>query len=250
MFPRFISPFILIVVIFSSCVSRKKLIYIQDPPEKIELELLKYTPKLKPDDLLSINVGSLNIKATEPFNQGASQANLQDNDLNTYLIDESGNINFPVIGKVMLSGLTRKEATEKLESELSSYLKNPTVTIRIKNLKITVLGEVNMPGTYAIQGERITILEALGMAGDLKITGLRNNILVVREDQEEKLFYRLDLRDPQLFNSPVYYLSQNDVVYVEPNQLQIDSTSSVYRNVPFFVSLVSLMVVVITQLSR
>jgi polysaccharide export outer membrane protein len=141
-----------------------------------------------------------------------------------YLVNSDGNIQFPIIGDIQLAGMTRTQAIEKLKEELSSYIVNPTISIRILNFRVTVLGDVRNPGTFTIPNERITVLEALGIAGDLLITGERENVLVVRDDDGKKREYRIDLTSESLFSSPVYYLQQNDVIYVEPNRAKRNSS--------------------------
>jgi polysaccharide export outer membrane protein len=135
-----------------------------------------------------------------------------------YLVQENGNIEFPIIGSIKVGGLTRTQAIELIKQQLSSYVVNPTVSVRILNFRVTVLGEVRNPGTFTIPNERITILEALGISGDLLITGERQNVLVIREEDGTRKEYRVDLTQESLFSSPVFYLQQNDVVYVEPNR--------------------------------
>jgi len=156
----------------------------------------------------------------------------------------------PFIGEIKLGGLNRMEAIQLIQSKLSEYLKNPVVQIQILNYKVTVLGDVRAPGTYKIPNERITLLEAIGLAGDLKMTGQRTNVLVIRDINGRKAEYRIDLTSQDLFNSPVYYLSQNDVVYVEPN-VTARTESTIWRTTgPIFISLTSLIVTTITLLTR
>jgi polysaccharide export outer membrane protein len=133
-------------------------------------------------------------------------------------VSADGTIDFPVVGNIKVEGLTRSQAIEVIKNKLSSYVVNPTVSLRILNFRITVLGDVRTPGTFTIPNERISILEALGIAGDLLITGERQNILVIRDEGGKRKEYRVDLTKESLFSSPVYYLQQNDVVYVEPNR--------------------------------
>ena len=129
------------------------------------------------------------------------------------MVATDGTIDFPVLGKIKVEGLSRTELAAKLKEELSGYLKNPIVTIQYLNFKVTVLGEVKAPGSYKVNSERVSIFDALGMAGDLQINGKRKNVLVMREEGDEKVFAQLDL--------PFFYLQQNDVVYVEPNKARI-----------------------------
>ncbi len=162
-----------------------------------------------------------------------------------YLIDSDGNIDFPVVGKIKLGGLTRQTAIDYLKEQLKPYLSNPTIIIRILNYKVTVLGEVRNPGTITIPNERITLLEAIGIAGDLNITGLRKNVLVIRETDGKRTETLVDLTSKELFSSPVFYLQQNDVVYVEPNRAKRNSSAVNTANVSLAISVISLFVTMV-----
>ena len=167
-----------------------------------------------------------------------------------YLVDTNGEIDFPVLGKIKVGGLTRDETINLLKSKLSpDYIKDPNVNIRIANYKISVLGDVNRPGSYNIPNERITVLDALALAGDVRISAQRNNVLIIREEAGEKMQYRVDLRSNKLLTSPVYYLQQNDVVYVEPNYASVQSASS-NSNTTLFISLTGLIITIVSLLTR
>ena len=137
--------------------------------------------------------------------------------LQTYLVDKEGNIIFPVLGKVHLAGLSKQEAIEKLRQEISHYIEDVNVNVQIVNYKVTMMGEVARPGMVSVSNDRLTILDAIGRVGDLTINASRTNVLVIRDNDGQKEFARLDLTKPELFASPYFYLRQNDVVYVEPN---------------------------------
>ena len=145
--------------------------------------------------------------------------------MQTYLIDNNGHIEFPVLGTIKIGGLTRIEATAMMKERLTEYIKDPIVNIRIANFTITVIGDVNRPGTYTIQDERVTLPEALGLAGDLTNTATRTNLFLIRETNGKKRFAKLDLTSINIVNSPLYYLAQNDVLYVEPNNAKIRSSN-------------------------
>ena len=149
--------------------------------------------------------------------------------LQTYLVDNQGNIDFPIIGTVKLGGLTKSEAEQLIEKRISPYVsgdEQPIVTVRMVGYQISVLGEVNRPGTFTVSREKITILEALAQAGDLTIHGIRNNVKLIREDASgTKNIVELNLNDANLINSPYYYLQQNDVVYVTPNKVKAQNSS-------------------------
>lgn len=244
----------IIGLFFTACVPREKIVYFQGDLESIEQLAEQYSATIQPDDLLSIIVFGRNLEATRIFNQesnvgggGASGMNRQ-----TYLVDEEGNIEFPVLGKIKLAGLTRNEAIQYMKGLLSRDIIDPGVAITITNYRITVLGEVGSPGTYPLQNEKVTLLEALGMAGDLTINGLRENVLVVREEGGKRNFYRVNLTTEEMFNSPVYYLAQNDVVYVEPNQNKINSArnSTIFRDISFGISIVSFLLTIILLVTK
>jgi polysaccharide export outer membrane protein len=185
-----------------------------------------FVSKFKIDDLVSIHVSSLNPEASAPFNlfRGASEGGMRPEQVN-YLVDQNGEIDFPVIGKLKIDGLSPEELRMLLRERLSDYLKDPIINIRLRNFTVTVLGEVNAPGTYPVAGEQITILEAFGLAGDLTIRGVRQNVLVIRDFNGTKVYNRIDLTSKNMVKSPVYYLTQNDVVYVEPNKSGITASS-------------------------
>jgi polysaccharide export outer membrane protein len=219
--------FVGVLALLSSCASRKDVVYFQDA-ENFETLVNDNTfvSKFKVDDLVSIHISSLNPEASAPFNlfRGSSEGGFQAEQID-YLVDQAGEIDFPVIGKLKIQGLSPEEVRILLRERLSDYLKDPIINIRLRNFSITVLGEVLKPGTYPVNGEQITILEALGLAGDLTLRGVRNNILVLRDFNGTKVYSRVDLTSKNITKSPVYYLTQNDVVIVEPNKSAIKETS-------------------------
>lgn len=187
-----------------------------------------YTPILKADDYISIIVSSDIPEAAEPFNfpkQENQQRNMMMGGgmqlgmpvMNAYLIDEEGYIDLPVLGRIKAEGLTRKELRDILLPKYKEFLDNPILNIKIMNFRIVVMGDVGSPGVKIVPNERISIIEAVALAGDLNPTAERKNVLVIRERQGERQEYRVDLTGKDFVNSPVYYLEQNDVVYVEPN---------------------------------
>lgn len=242
--PRF---FFRLILIFSlvSCASRKDIIYFQNITDKLQKEITNsYNTVFQPDDLLAITVSSSDMTGLEPFNLPAVSFNAIPGSATgelkqlTYLIREDGTIDFPVLGQVKIGGLSRLEATELFKEKLNEYIKDPIVHIELVNFTISVLGEVNVPGTFTIPNERISIIEALGLAGDLTITGKRNDILVIRERENVYQYYRIDITSDEIFNSPVYYLKQNDAIYVTPNNAQVKS-SSYNKNTPVWISVAS-----------
>ncbi|WP_149524371.1 polysaccharide biosynthesis/export family protein [Sphingobacterium hotanense] len=245
---------ILAISLFTSCASRKDLVYFQPDSTALTTSYELNAPKLQPGDILAISVTADDVRATLPFNQISpynSNGTIQNTNpfIPTYVIDLEGNIDFPKIGPLKLGGKTRAEAINIIKTEVSKFIVNPGVSIEIRNFRITVLGEVRNPGTFQITNDRITVLEALGLAGDLTINGVRNNILVIRELDGEKSEYRLDLTRRESLNSPAYYLMQNDVIYVEPNGARIQS-SKYTQNTSIFVSIASVVITVISVLTR
>jgi len=187
-------------------------------------------------------VSTLDPQASMPFNlmKGAEENGMTPVQVD-YIVDKSGNIDFPVIGQVKVAGLTAEETKALLKEKLAAYLKDPIINIRLKNFTVTILGEVKQPGTYPVIGEQITILEALGLANDLGIKGKRDNVLVIREFNGTKIYHRIDLTSKEALNSPVYYLTQNDVVYVEPNKSAVTS-SSLDNRATIWVSIASVVI--------
>ncbi len=231
------------VLLLSSCANKKEVVYFQNTGgfETI-VDKNSFTPKFKVDDLVSIHVSTLNAEASAPFNlfRGAVEGGIRPEQVD-YLIDREGEIDFPVIGKIKVSGLSAEEVRTLLRDKLSEYLKDPIINIRLKNFTITVLGEVRRPGTYPVNGERITILEALGLAGDLTVKGVRENVMVIRDFDGTKVYTRVDLTRKEAMSSPVYYLTQNDVVYIEPNQSAI-TASSLDNRATIAVSIASILI--------
>ncbi|AUC14189.1 sugar transporter [Tenacibaculum sp. SZ-18] len=239
-----------------SCVSKKDITYFQyDEIEQAKVSN-SYNTILKSDDLIQITISALDLEAVKSFNLPAVNFATTTNSAvgapqqQSYLIDNEGFIDFPVLGRLKIGGLTRQQTIQLLRNKLDpDYIKNPTINIRIANYTITVLGDVRSPGTYTIPNERITILEAIGLAGDLNITGKRNSLKVFREINGKKVKYDVDLRSNKLFTSPVYYLQQNDLVYVDPNKSS-SQDAAFNRNTGLFVSIGSILVSLIAVLTR
>jgi len=223
---------LLALLTITSCASRKDLIYFQDEP--IEEGIAAQEPEqliYKTDDILTINVSAFDPETVKPFNMYTISNNTEilrangARQVQTYLVDYDGNIDFPVLGKIKVAGLTRTEVTTLLTERIKEYANDPIVNVRLVNFTVTILGEVSRPGTFTIQDERVTLLEAIGMANDLTIYGKRNNVLLIREVDGIKKFAKIDLTTINAVNSPLYYLQQNDVIYVEPNNARIRSST-------------------------
>ncbi|WP_299626016.1 polysaccharide biosynthesis/export family protein [uncultured Tenacibaculum sp.] len=243
-------------LILTSCVSKRDITYFQNDQIDQTKVSNSYKTILKPDDLLQITISALDFESVKSFNLPAVNFSTTTNNAvgspqqQSYLIDNNGYIDFPVIGKLKIGGLTRNQTIDLLKDKLDpDYVKNPTINIRIANYSVTILGDVRRPGTYTIPNERITILEAIGLAGDLNITGKRNTIKVFREINGKKVEFSIDLRSNKIFTSPVYYLQQNDLVYVDQNKSS-SQDAAFNRNTGLFVSIGSIIVSLIAVLTR
>lgn len=236
-----------------SCASRKDIAYYQD----IDIVSFKektnsYEIKIQPDDLLMIIVSADDPEIAAPFNlKSYTTVNPTKQDVagsqttQLYLVDTNGCIDFPVLGRLKVSGMARSQLVQLFQDKISAYIKNPIINLRIMNFKISVQGEVTLPGTYTINSERVTLIEALSMAKDLTIYGKRDNILIIREIDGVKTYNRVDITKANFMNSPFYYLAQNDVVYVEPNKNKVNG-SAVGPNTGVIISITSLLITLIT----
>ncbi len=244
-----------VLMIFSSCGTRKNMVYLQPDSTQINTVFEQYIPKIQKNDIVTIAVTAADPKVTAPFNPvsslsgGAMNQNVDLALRPTYTVDSNGDVTLPLLGKVHIEGLTRLEAIEKLRVELSKYIKDPGVNMNFNNFRISVLGEVARPGSFIIPTERVTVLEALGMAGDMTIRGIRQNVTLIREVDGKKSVHHLDLTKQETLNSPYYYLAQNDVIYVEPNKAQINN-SKLGANTNIIISIAGLIITVISVLTR
>jgi polysaccharide export outer membrane protein len=232
------------LVLLTGCATREDVAYLQNTTGQ-ETVAVDYDVTVKPGDLLRIAVVNRDMRTVQDFNPSIPQSPEMDQlDMNNrqrmlgYLVDPDGFIQFPVLGNVKVGGKNKNELVQFFQSEISKFVKDPIVDIRILNYRITVLGEVNNPGTYTIQEERVNLLQAIGLAGDLTIFGKRQNVLLIRDVDGVQKTYRIDLRDASLLSSDLYYLKQNDVLVVEPTAAQIRS-SGLDRSLPLIVSITS-----------
>ena len=221
-----------VAVLFTGCRSSKKIVYLQDvvPLKQQEIEQ-KYEVFIHNAALLSIMVNSKNPELALPFNMPLVSYQLGSESPGAqrvlgYLVDVNGYIDFPILGKLHVAGLTRLQLTEMIKERLISedLIKDPIVTVQFLNYKISVMGEVSRPGSFNISSDRVTLLEALSMAGDLTIYGRRDRVAVIREKDGKRTILFHDLRSSDIFNSPCYYLQQNDIVYVEPNKVKAEQS--------------------------
>ena len=221
-----------VALLCASCSAPKNVAYIKNSDEvDLSQSAYLYDARIMPKDVLTITVNTVNPDAAAPFNLSVPTAfNNQTRStysqpiLQTYLVDNNGVIEFPVLGTLKVGGLTKSECEKLIHDKILPYLnakENPVVTVRMANYKISVLGEVNRPGMFTVSNEKINIFEALAQAGDLTIYGVRDNVKLIRENAKgRKEIHTVVLNDANLINSPYYYLQQNDIIYVEPNKVK------------------------------
>lgn len=225
-------PFAMLIALsgLSACRSNKTIPYFKNVPETeyTQIAQVKFTePKIELDDVLEISVHTVDPGATASITEGGitvstfQSAGQMQQRLKAYPVSKEGTVDIPILGKLEVIGLTTQEVRELVRGKASQFFVEPSVQIRIVNFKVTVLGEVGSPNTYNVPSEKISILDAIGMAGDLTIFGKRENVLLIRETAKGKEMIRFNLNDAQIFNSPYFYLKQNDVVYVEPSKSRI-----------------------------
>lgn len=253
-----------VLLCLNSCVSRKDTTYFYEPDE-LEVPALiameqpaKSFITIQPNDELTITVSAIEQEAAVPFNPpvvgsaSATGGNVRvggASQLQTYLVDSNGNIEFPVLGTIHVRGLTRVALAEKLKAMITEYVENPIVNVKLSNFQVSVLGAVNQPGTYTISNEYLTIPKALGLAGDMQIYGRRDNVLVMREENDQITKAYLDLTDNDVINSEYYYLKQNDVLYVELNDSQRQA-GSLNPNSGLFISVASVLISLVVLFVR
>ncbi len=244
---------VLAVTVTASCNSYKHVPYFQDVDRtngRKEVIQNYSLITIQPEDILEINVSSLNAEASAVFNnnniQRAAGAS-QDPMATGYIVDQKGEIHFPMLGAVKTSGKTTFQLREEIRNQLKTYLTDPVVNIRFLNFKISVMGDVLNPGVYPIPNQRVTITEALSMAGDLNITARRNNILLIRERDGNREFIPLDLTSKKIFESTYYYLKNNDVIYVQPDRTRYATVERSYRHISILLSAASIAAIIITS---
>lgn len=241
---------LLVAVLATSCISQRKLSYLKDVTAASADSINQtYTPQkenyITQGDLLSIFVNALEVEAVQAFNMPvANVQNLGSRTVSTasgagslqgYWVDPEGNIDFPVLGKLHVEGMTTTMLKDTLTELIGRSVKDPIININFMNFYVTVLGEVKNPGRHAVNAQGMTIFEALGLAGDLTIYGKRNNVLISREVDGKMEFARLNLNDEAVFASPYYHIRQNDVIYVEPNNARAISS----QNIPLYLSMIT-----------
>lgn len=254
--------FILLIGLLTSCSTKEKVVYLQDTAIGSEIETVAGgNIRLQPNDIISIFVSSKDTKLANIFNLprvqqtlgGTTQSVLNssyNNGILNYTVDENGYIDFPVLGEIKVEGMTKGELTRYIKQQIldSDLIKDPVVTVNFENLSFTIVGEVAQPGAYDITKEQITIFEALGMAKDLTIYGERDKVFVSRKEGNKITNYQLNLKSKEIYQSPAFYIHQNDVIYVEPNKMRANQSTingNSILSTSFWISLANLATTVV-----
>lgn len=238
----------------ASCNARKDIVYLQDNKvDQVAAIANQYTIRIEPGDQLQIVVSCkdpelaaiLNMPLVS-FQTSTSTVN-STNSIITYTVNSDGTIDFPIIGSIQVGGLTREEARNLIATKIkeSELIQDFVVTVNYANLKIYITGEVNSPGAYSITDNNVNVLQAISMARDLTIHGRRDEVYVIREQQQQRVTYQMDLRSDSIFQSPAYYLKQNDVIYVAPGKMRANQSTvsgNTFQNATFWVSVATALV--------
>lgn len=244
--------FFLLPLVLTGCSSYQKSLYLQnDAVINQSTQGQLYDFRIMPKDLLTIVVSTTDPAASAPFYRklgqdkdatSSSNTGMQNTNLLGYLVDNNGEIDFPVLGKIQVIGLTTRECEALLRDKLKPYLKeNPLVTVTSSNYKFSVLGEVNRPGTYTVQDEKVTIFEAIAQAGDMTLFSIRDDVQLLREDSEgRRQVIHLNLNDANITQSPYFYLQQNDVIYVKPTKAKV-RTNTFNSNASMWITILSVL---------
>jgi polysaccharide export outer membrane protein len=242
----------------ASCVNTKKAVYFSNISEGTAMSTGTVpVPVIQNNDILSINVTSLNPEATAIFNTPNLPSTYTANGSGGnivqsvgYLVKPDGNIQFPILGEIKATGLTKEQLENNIKQQLvnKKLLIDPIITIRYLNFRVTVLGEVGKPSVINVPSEKISLLEALGLAGDLTIYARRDNLLLIREDGTQKIARRINLNKDELLRSPYYYLKPNDVVYVEPGKARVEASGRAVLLMPIIISGLTLGIIVADRL--
>ena len=248
-----VSAIILSSIFLTSCVNTRNATYFNDLGNtKTPAQEIPET-YIQKNDIISIIVSSLNPEATEIYNTSNHTTSGQyDNKVNGYLVNSDGFIQFPVLGDIKVVGLTKDQLKNKISKTLvdKKLLVDPIVTVRYQNFRVTVLGEVKNPTVIPVANERISLLEALGLAGDLTIYAKRDNVLLIRDENDIRTTRRIDLNSNELLTSPYYYLQSNDIVYVQPNKSKVASSSRSQQLIPVLFGVLSVVIIVLDRVIK
>lgn len=248
----------LFVAFLSSCSSYQQIPYYQDLAQSGEAkqQVTNETAlTISLSDLLAINVTSKNPETATIFNYNLSTVNAShnvtpENPVIGYRVDEQGYIHLPLIGKLMVQGMTTTQIRDNMTRALTTYYKDPVVNIRIINFRVAIYGDVLKPDMYTLENERTTVTQALSLAGDLNITAMRKNVLLIRTENGERKMVRLDLTSKNIFNSPYYYLKNNDEIYVQPDRTKFATVDRGYRTASLVLSGLSIIAIVLSNIYR
>jgi polysaccharide export outer membrane protein len=245
---------ITLIILLGSCGSYTKLLYFQNlnNSKSIKENIENFTPlTIQSEDILGINVSSLNPEASAVFNTNFTPNVNNNGDMNNpligYKVDQKGMIEIPLIGNLKVSGFNTTELRDQIRMKLMTYLKDPVVNIRILNFKVSVIGDVGRPGVYTVQNERITLPEAITLAGDLNVTANRNDLWLIRERDGIREYIPIDLTTKNIFSSPYFYLKNNDLLYIQPGKAKYSTVDNSYRNIGLALSVLSIAAIVITN---
>ncbi|WP_378982157.1 polysaccharide biosynthesis/export family protein [Pedobacter lithocola] len=240
-----------------SCSAYKQVPYFQDAKANSTLPIENYSPlTVQKNDILGINITSLNPEASAIFNNNLTRTNGSNFDVSPvnpvmgYLVDQEGNINLPILGETKVLGITTSEVQQKIMAKVSSLLKGASVTVRLLNFKVSVLGDVEHPGVFPITNERVTVTEALALAGDLNITAKRSNVILIREMDGQRTIFPIDLTSNNAITSTHYYLKNNDVIYVQPGKTKYAQVSRGFQTGTLIVSALSVIAIVFSTLHK
>lgn len=254
-FSRLILFLLIAIGFFSSCASKKDIVLFQDIQESAQNKVIYSLPKIQINDILDVKISTLNPETALPYNSLASSvASMTSIDLiklQGHLVTSEGKIILPVLGAIIASGKTTIDLEKEIVAVLENngHLKNPTVNVRILNAKVTVLGEVKMPGTYSYTEQTISLPQALGYAGDITIEANRKEVWLIREEEGIRKYHKIDLTKSDWFNSPYYNIKQNDVVYVSPNNVKVKSAGFI-GNTGTVLSVISILLTTYVLLTR
>ena len=253
-FSRAIAFLLLTFGFLSSCASKKDIILFQDIQESTQNKVTYTLPKIQINDILDVKISTLNPETAIPYNAISSLnavPTIELMKLQGHLVSAEGKINFPVLGSITVSGKTTADLEKEivLVLENNGHLKNPTVNVRILNAKVTVLGEVKMPGTYSYTEQSISLPQALGYAGDVTIEANRKEVILIREEDGVRKYHKIDLTKSDWFNSPYYTIKQNDIVYVYPNNVKVKSSGFI-GNTSTVLSVISILLTTYVLLTR
>jgi polysaccharide export outer membrane protein len=247
--------FLLIASLFiQSCASKKDILYYQNIQSNSQDNISYLTNKVQVNDILYIKVAALIAESAEPFNiqmSALGNINIETYKIQGYLVSQKGTITFPILGDIKVADKSTEEIQDLISKMLNDngYIKDATVSVRIINSKVTVLGEVKVPGTYSFDEQNISLNQAIGFAGDLTINGVRKDVLLIREINGTRTYVRLDLTSSDWFTGPYYYVKQNDVIIVNPNGPKV-LTSGYLNNIGSIVGLLSFFVTVLLLLKK